>query len=405
MSRLPLSCPRMRKPTLLLLAALVAAPLFAQEDDEKTPSQPVENLYFNTDEYIAIPKFTFSYGYRLLNGSKASFGGNGLVYNANATAFSIDPTSTTEARIYDDGYVYADTRSDAGGRPMPSDGQTTSWLYQHDSQIVDGFVNFHTYSAQVLDSGGTQRSMGNTYGMEVTVARDLPKLSRRILWNVSGGVSLNDIRDQMLIEEAAVITTNTDSYWLQGQAAPTAGTSNPTSGSVAVTQPDGTTTAYTETNTITTTLPNTPDGTVTGVTSEGTVSNHYKIKGSYFTLRMGPTFIIPFNAKFRVSLGAGLALIYAGTQYTIDSEFTPTEEESTISRTESSYEKHALPGYYLDANLEYWITERTGLYAGAIFQFSGDYEQKLNPDEEMDYSSRVDLSTQSGFRLGMNHRF
>ncbi len=424
MSRLPLSCPRMRKQSLLLLAALVAAPLFAQDDEKKAPA-PVENLYFATDEYIAIPKYTFSYGYRALSGSKATFGGSSRVFNKLATAFdtSVVPTgSTTVARIYDDGTVGVDTRSDGAGRPMASDGTTNNWVYEHATQVSGGFVNFNTYTAKVLESPALE-SMGNTYGLEVTVSRDLPKLGRRILWNVSGGLSLNDIRQHLFRYEQANIETRTDKYYLDGQAAGTPGTSHPTSTTVTVVNPDGTTSTITTSVNDSTTLPNQP--TISGgnnpvITQSGsapsaenevfkaTVRNHYKIKGAYYTLRVGPTFIIPVTAKFRFSIGAGAALVYAGTTYTVDSEFTPTDDETVITRTDSGYDKKALPGYYLDANLEYWLTERTGLYAGAIFQSTGSYTQNITSEEtlaEVNYSTNVDLTTQTGLRLGMNIRF
>jgi hypothetical protein len=424
MSRLPLSCPRMRKQSLLLLAALVAAPLFAQDDEKKAPA-PVENLYFATDEYIAIPKYTFSYGYRALSGSKATFGGSSRVFNSLATAFttSVVNSTTPVARIYDDGTVGLDTRSDGAGRPMASDGTTNNWIYEHASQVSGGFVNFNSYTAQVLESPAIE-SMGNTYGLEVTVSRDLPKLGRRILWNVSGGISLNDIRQHLFRYEQAKIETRTDSYYLDGQSAGTPGTAHPAVTTVTVIGPDGTPTTITTSVNDSTTIPNKPTtsnnarpteenaGTAPAATTTdpfvATVKNHYKIKGAYYTLRVGPTFIIPVTAKFRFSLGVGAALVYAGTTYTVDSEFTPTKDETPITRTDSGYDKKALPGYYLDANLEYWITERTGLYAGAIFQSTGSYKQNITSEDtlaEVNYSTNVDLTTQTGMRLGMNIRF
>jgi hypothetical protein len=266
--------------------------------------------------------------------------------------------------------------------------------------------------------------MGNTYGLEVTVSRDLPKLGRRILWNVSGGISLNDIRQHLFRYEQAKIETRTDSYYLDGQSAGTPGTAHPAVTTVTVIGPDGTPTTITTSVNDSTTIPNKPTtsnnarpteenaGTAPAATTTdpfvATVKNHYKIKGAYYTLRVGPTFIIPVTAKFRFSLGVGAALVYAGTTYTVDSEFTPTKDETPITRTDSGYDKKALPGYYLDANLEYWITERTGLYAGAIFQSTGSYKQNITSEDtlaEVNYSTNVDLTTQTGMRLGMNIRF
>ena len=411
MSRLPLSCPRMRKQSLLLLATLVvAAPLFAEDDEKKAP-QPVENLYFATDEYIAIPKYTFSYGYRALSGSKATFSGTSRIYNTAATLFDLSTTKFTEAsmttaRIYDDGSVGVDTRSDGTGRPLVSDGTTNTWTYEHASQVADGLLNFHSYSADVVDSGGREKALNNTYGLEVNVSHDMVKLGRRLLWTLGAGISLNDINQKMSSSEAAVVTTRISTYDLNGYAPSDPGTSNPSTKTITMVGPDGVLSGNTTTPNTTAFIGQNPVQVVT-TTTTGTVTNFYKLKGAYYTIRFGPTFIVPVTAKFRFSLGVGAALVYTGTEYTVETEFLPTSEESIISKKDAAYEKNLLPGYYLDANLEYWLTERTGLYAGGIFQSSSSYNQQILVDgiNLTNYSTRVDLSTQTGFRCGMNYRF
>lgn len=409
MSRLPLSRLRMRKQTLLLLATLAAIPAFAQSDDDKPAAQPVENLYFSTDEYVAIPKYTFSYGYRALSGSKASFGGSAIVQSLSNNIGDLG--LTTETRVYNDGSVGLDTRKDGNGRDLPSDGTTNNWAYRFSSQeALDGYIQFHSYSATVIDDAPYRENMGNSYGLEVVVSRDLPKLGRRVLWNITGGVSLNDIRQGLTTNVGARVTTTTDSFYLNGAAAPGASYATPSSETVSLVGSDGGSTDYTSTVATTTNISAQPDDRLTVVQDnvEGVLSNRYKIKGSYYTFRLGTTFIFPVTAKFRVSVGLGGLLIYAGTNYSVDSEFQATEELTTITKSDTSYDTAVRPGYYLDANLEYWISERSGLFAGAIFQSSGSYTQRVVNEEvgsEADYSSRVDLSAQSGMRLGMNVRF
>ena len=75
-----------------------------------------------------------------------------------------------------------------------------------------------------------------------------------------------------------------------------------------------------------------------------------------------------------------------------------------INLTESDSANHFLPGYYADANLEYWITDTTGFYAGAVYQNTGDFKQEVKTDTA-DFTTKVDMSSLSGLRAGMNFRF
>jgi hypothetical protein len=63
-----------------------------------------------------------------------------------------------------------------------------------------------------------------------------------------------------------------------------------------------------------------------------------------------------------------------------------------------------LPGYFADATVQFDLTERTGFYAGAVFQSAGSYEQRIDSDNAH-YSTKVDLANMSGFRAGLSYRF
>jgi hypothetical protein len=54
--------------------------------------------------------------------------------------------------------------------------------------------------------------------------------------------------------------------------------------------------------------------------------------------------------------------------------------------------------------MEYILTDRAGLYVGAFFQGSGEYEQDLTA-EGSSYSTKLDLSSLKGLRAGLNYRF
>jgi len=406
----------MRKNTLLFAAALAAVPLFAEDDAPQ--SQPVENLYFSTDEYIEIPKYSFSYGYRALVGSKASFGGTSTVNNMNVTFDTItdadkrnDPSTT---KVYSDGYVSADTRTDGNGRDLPSDGTTLNWQYAYAQQVseVPGYMAFHSYTAEVSDTGFTQQDMGNSYGMELAVSRDIRKFGRYLQLKFTAGLSLNDITQGLYTNVDGTMTTITDYYYLFGKTPQDPGYSGSSSTTNSLDDATGVSSGSSQSVTQNTGISETPDAhrvvENAPISTKGSLKNRYKIKGSYYTLRAGPTIIVPFSTKFHLSFGVGAAFIYAGTTYSVESEFLPNDFEETITKKDSSYDRAFRPGYYLDANLEYWISERSGLFAGAVFQSNGSYTQKVENDEEnavANYSSTIDLSSQSGMRLGMNIRF
>jgi hypothetical protein len=63
-----------------------------------------------------------------------------------------------------------------------------------------------------------------------------------------------------------------------------------------------------------------------------------------------------------------------------------------------------LPGYYADATVQFDLTERAGLYAGAIFQSAGSYTQTAD-SATGSYSTKIDLSNQNGLRAGLSIRF
>ena len=422
MSLLSLSRPpsyRMKRTSLLVFALLGSVALRAQDEHDHPTAPPPENLGFLTDEYIYIPKYRFSLGVRGLTGSKTSFSGRGLVAS---TAESIGAaTGTGVSRLYHDGSVNVDTRTIStedgfGGAinvPIAPDGMTSSWTYADPSQVTPaGNVAMHTYSADMIDVGPRTKDTDNAFGFEVVVARDMGKIATRFEWNLAAGFSLNDLKAGLRSTVPAKITTTTDVYSLNGAPAPVApftGTSTASSQTVvdangnAVLNSDGTAkTVNTDTATL---LGNEPLSRVvsTSVTDTTSVTNSWKLKGAYFTFRAGPTLFLPITAHLRASVSGGAALVYAGTTYTVVQEFQPVTGDP-ITATMSDSSVHFLPGYYADANIEYWLTDTAGFYAGAVYQNTGEFKQEVKTDTA-DFFTKVDMSSLSGLRAGMNFKF
>ena len=381
-----------------LLTAGIAA-LHAQEGQA-----PQEEIItdFGIDEYIYTPKLTLSLGIRGISGAKASFTGHGTIVSTQPYA---DITTPNLLRTYADGIVAGDTRTiidaDGNAAPINPDGFTNSWSYLYTGQVQpDGNLAFHSYTASIADPGLRQEKLDQNEGVEVVVAKDMGNLTKKLSWKLFAGLSLNEINTNRTENLASTITTITDYYSLNGQTAPMPPYAGPSTSTVAVTNSDGSVSNSTVDNT--TLLGNTPLGRTTTVTS-GVVSDHWRVKGGYFTLRAGPSISYAITEKLKATVSAGAALVFAGSTYSVDEIYTPAVGNGIIDTVDNTTEK-LLPGYYADATLEYEVTDRAGAYAGAVYQSNGSYDQNIStPDAN--YATKVDLSTLSGFRMGMNYRF
>jgi hypothetical protein len=398
---------------------------YAQDEERRAP--PVEIPDFsNLDEYIYEPKSTVRFGFRYISGAKTSFSGQGRIPSPE------DPGAATGAnilRVYHDGSVQPDARVvarlDNGGNPIidpqtsspvfdpiAPDGRTNTWNYTDASQLSRlGYVAFQTYSADIIDTTTRQKESGSSAGMDITVSRDMGKLfGGRIAWNLTGGLSINDIAVNTNERVRATLTTLTDYYSLYGQVPPDAPYSSPSSSTSTVVDASGNPVVNEDGSTSTVTVDtsvligNEPAGrNISTITDESSVSNRWRLKGSYYTFRAGPTVWIPITSRLRASLSFGAVLVYSGSSYSVTQTFEPALG-AEISDTSSSEDTKILPGYYADATLQFDLTERAGFYAGAVFQSAGSYTQKVE-SENASYSTKIDLGNQNGLRAGLSVRF
>ena len=409
----------------LLLSLSVTGLALAQEEERRAP--PVEIPDFsNLDEYIYEPKSTVRFGFRYLSGVKTSFAGTGRI------AAPEDPGPITGAnltRVYHDGAVRPDARTvarlDSSGNPVidpqsgsqvfdpiAPDGRTNTWNYTDLSQLtaIPGYVAFHTYSADVVDTVARNKSGSRSSGLDISVSRDMGKLFGRFPWNLTAGMSINDISINTSDNVRASVRSITDFYSLYGKTPPEPPYSSPSSTTTtvvdasgnAVLNSDGTTQSVTVDTSIL--IGNEPAGrTDTTAINNSSVTNRWRLRGAYYTFHAGPTLWIPITARLRASLSVGAALVYAGTSYTVTQTFEP-DLGAEISNTNDSEAYKLLPGYFADATVQFDLTERTGFYAGAVFQSAGSYTQTIDT-ADAHYSTKIDLANQSGIRAGLSIRF
>lgn len=396
---------------LLALFLAPAGALLAQSD----PEMPT-NLFFDTDFVTVVPKWTMQYGVRGLRGAATTFGGTGYVESVQTHGTFTDKGI---ARGYHDGTVGVDARratiDDGLGHvttvPVTPDGKTDTWSYVTESQaLANGNIAMHTYTNAIADSGGRSRKADPGYGMEISFRRETGKAVGKFGFDILGGIGLNSINSGLTAKETSTTTTLTDLYSLNGQDAPAAPYSAPSAVTAPLVDANGKpflgSDGSAQSSTRDTTVPLAQDPserTTTTSTDSTSVSNRYHLKGAYFTFRAGPSLSLPIGERFRATVSAGAALVYAGTTYTVLQDFTPPTGELITSGVERS-EANFLPGLYADANLEVTLTERAGAFLGVAYQNSGSFDQGIR-EGNVNYGTKVKLNNLSGVRMGLNVRF
>lgn len=351
-----------------------------------------------------VPKYTVRLGFRGITGVKSQFGGQGTItprfFAASPTQLlpvDIGDADGVRARVYHDGYVLLDTRTTmdpAGGtEPIAPDGFTNSWIFTNSEQATpDGLMAMHSYSATLTNPGFEDEEPPFGLGVEIASERDFGSVfGTRLQWGVIGGMSVNQFNAIKRTAVNADITTVTDYYSLGGQAAPEPRTPFPqfTSGV------DTSTLLGNEILLRTTTTE----------ASSDLLTTRWQSRGAYVTLRAGPTLFVPFSKGFSASFSAGPVIVYAGSTYSITQNFEP-ETGDPAEQFTSDEKSTLLVGFYVDANVQWAMTETAGLYLGAVYQNSGDYTQTVTTDDQAaTYSNRVDLSKLQGIRAGVNFRF
>jgi hypothetical protein len=406
----------------LILAALALCAARAQRDPEPIPD------FTNLDEFVYEPKTTVTFGFRTLSGTKTFFSGTAKFIPSenigNATDANIlrnyhngdvAPDNRRVARLDENGNVVLDDAGNPVTDPITPDGKTNQWQYLTDRQATDfpGFIALQTYGAETIDSPVRTKEGKGTAGMELAVARDMGKIfNSRFTWNLSFGMTLNDISAISRGTQSAKVTTVTDLYSLFGAAAPPAPYTAPSQILVDLVDADGNPVLNEDGSHAqvavdnTTLLGNAPVSRSSATsTSADSVTTESRLKGAYYTFRAGPTVWMPITNRFRASVSVAATLIYVGTNFAVLQTFHP-ESGDDMSEIIGGDSTKMIPGYYADATLQFDVTARTGFYAGAIIQGSGDYDQTItSPLSGSTYSTKVEFGRQHGFRAGMSIKF
>ena len=370
--------------------AVLTSFLHAQSDDDDD----------DMDYFPLVPTgSSLRFGMRYVGGPKVAFHNVGNVPATNVIADATIPTT----RVYNDGGVSIDTRTDSSGRPV-NDGLTNNWTLNYDSQITaGGDVAYHLYSSDL--TGNTIKGKTSTAaGWELQAGRSMGKIARKVDVSFVGGFTFSGINAKRSSEVTAQLTTLTDTYSLNGQVPPTVPYTAPTtayrnvfdSNGAPVLGADGSQTTQTVDTSIL--LAQNPTRTIT--TRPAQVSGHWQIKGAYYTFRAGPVFQMPITERLKLSIGFGAGAIVVGSTYKSDQEIVVDDVTDRIMSIDEKTRTVLLPAFYADADAEYWLTERTGFYLGATYQKSKSFDQTLDAS-----SATVNLGSTSGVQSGLTLRF
>jgi hypothetical protein len=408
----------------LSVACLPVAGLRAADADEKPIPEEIPN-FSQLDEYIYVPKSTVSLGTRFfLRGPKTSYQGQGI----NPSPVNPGDASTVNvpniSRTYIDGTISPDQRTvtinaGLGGEqevPIASDGRTNTWSYDNQSQILNnGDIAFHTYSSEITDTSEHNVNGAPNAGLELILDHDMGKIGKTWKWSITAGFSIADIHSSTFTSVPTTITTTTDTYDLFGQIPPSAPYTSPNTISQTVFSASGTvesgstTTTATQSVTQQILLGNVPLNRQLTETLTDT-TNRYFTEGAYYTLRVGPMVTIPMGGHFKLNVSAGPDLVYLGSELNVLEDLTIATGEDFQQLYQKENTK-ILPGYFVDVDLQYQLTDTAGFYLGGIYQGAGSFSQSVpsgtdpNTGAGLSYSSKLDFGNQEGLKGGMTVRF
>jgi hypothetical protein len=387
-------------PRLLLLICLAAGLSFAAE--------PRGDSNFDDLELLIPRENRVTFGVRFLRGSKVTFKNLGTI----ATTHSVGNLTDEVARTYNDGSVGLDARTFADGGDLPDDGRTNTWNFRNASQVASdqSGIAFHNYSAKT-NGAGLSTNSGLKGGMDLEYSRRFGDLGRRnpdvpatVTWGAALGVGLTDVNGKTRGSVRATLNSVTDTYSLFGATPPTVGDtgySAPSSSTESITNADGTTASVTFDTT--TYLANRPDSRTETTKPDGAeVNGYWQVRGAYFSLRAGPWLRWQPTEKLALRLSAGGTMSLVGLRMRYDERLMLDGLGETVSATEETDTRSmGLGGLFSAVDAEWALTHRTGIFAGASYEYMGKSPNLTAGDR----SAQVKMSSGVGVRFGLSTRF
>lgn len=417
------------------LLASITLSAYAQTEEELSARSRID--FDAPGAQVYVPKSTISFGFRVMSsGAKVNFGNLGTV-NLRSIAPVSDGSAT---RIYDNGSVNRDElrnneialdangnfirdangnfvqSSTPGGRYQTTTtandvtrvtgdflsytpGQTRTWTYVTDAQIVGQHVAMTNYGA--LSEGATaMEEQGISPGVELQLARALGKGGKRFEWSITAGLAINDINAKTGGTVTSTLVTHTDYFSIIGGAAPTGQRGGPSFVNLVDAEGNLVTANGLETTVPLNDVQESGMSTDTRVAGGASVQGNWQIKGAYMLLRLGPTLRTQLSENFGLSASIGVAGAYAGSRYSVVELLEVPDVAEPVTTFEESSVAKMLTGFYADVNVDWTANERTGLFAGLTMQQFGNYDQSVGGR-----TAKIDFGNSVGLRGGISIKF
>jgi hypothetical protein len=342
----------------------------------------------------------------------ARFAGQATVTFGNVGSISsnseIGDTSTVMNRLYADGAVLLDGRYTDDGDKIPPDGRTSRWVFNSSSQVLeDGSgIAFNDYSTDGNGSSVSADAPGSP-GVDLEFALRLADygtggfgMAGPVNWGISFGFGLNDLNVKYEETIQATLNATRDAYSLFGATAPDGPYRSPSSESITITNPDGTTSSFlVDTSILLQDLPYDRTSTITPGGAD--VNGYWEIDGSSLTFRLGPWFRWrPIDRlSFRASVGVSATVM--GVTFGYNEQALVADDRTISAIAESETERYDYIGFYGTLDAEFWFTPVTGVFAGVTYQ-STSTDMRLALDGR---TADIELATSVGFRIGITTHF
>lgn len=353
------------------------------------------------------PRGGFSLSYRHGSSTNVRFEDVGTIPSLR----DLGDTISEFPRAYDDGFVTLDTRGDFNAGAVADDGRTNRWAYAYPSQATpEGDIAFHAYSTT---SNGTDINVdsGAMAGIDMQYDWVIGVFGSKVTdkaWSFTWGAAIGGVFSPVNAKARGTITANllttTDVYSLDGAAVPGAPYSAPSTINVPGLDSSGTAIVYALDNT--TLLNNRPYRRTSDVlTADGAdVDGFWQVKGGYYTFRLGPTLRWQFGRHFSVRATVSGTVTFLGLEMEYDEIVDDLEATQSLQTGGiTPPDKDLLYGYYGSLDAEYWLTERTGFFAGVTIEESGD--DVVLTAGSAGRRAVVEMPSGTGFRAGITVLF
>ena len=376
-----------------------------------------------------------TFGFDVARSNQVTSGGTPVVSGTQTTTTTNVATPSADGKRYftstivdvkdsSDSTKNSTTTTNNGDYLAYQTGQTRNWSYQDASQVENGVISMHDYGSN-SEGASKDAKAGSSGGFDLQLSRELGQIGKNIQWGFAFSFGVNEINAKTSGKITATLLTQTTQFSLLGNAAPTAPYSGPTFGPFILTDgngqplPDPTSTTGasqtnptgTETTVPISSSPSVPKTTPTP--GAAVVDGNWQVKGAYYMMRLGPSFRYQITKRVSISGNAGVAGSYIGSTY----NFTESLElpAGVPNLPTSSTDSTPLPGpsisnqhrkqdfklgYYGEVNAEFWITYRTGLFAGVVYEHLGKYSQMLEGR-----TADINIGGGTAFRIGIINRF